>query len=202
MRGLALPATLVRSRSVWQPGAQIQRSKYGVRKGLWTVDYLRCILTRMTPRGESLQYRSSIPYDTERIGAAAVYCSDGRFGEQVDDLVFNALKLPRYDRLAVPGGAACLAGHFNAYREEEGVAEQLRFLLDVHAVKRVILIAHEGCAYYTQWLRVAPLQLEARQREDLEKAIRRVSRFGVGIEVTAFFARQRGGHVLFERVDV
>jgi hypothetical protein len=156
----------------------------------------------MTAPGTSPQYRSSIPYDTERIGAAAVYCSDGRFGEQVDDLVFNALKLPRYDRLAVPGGAACLAGHFNAYREEEGVAEQLRFLLDVHAVKRVILIAHEGCAYYTEWLRVAPLQLEARQHEDLEKAIRRVSRFGVGIEVTAFFARRRGGHVLFERVDV
>ena len=155
----------------------------------WTAVYP----DNMKAPGASPQYRSSIPYDTERIGAAAVYCSDGRFGEQIDDLVFNALKLPRYDRLAVPGGAACLAGHFNAYREEEGVAEQLRFLLDVHAVKRVILIAHEGCAYYTEWLRVAPLQLEARQHEDLEKAIRRVSRFGVGIEVTAFFARRRGG---------
>src|SRR5258708_36282290 len=76
----------------------------------WNFDGPRCILTYMTPRGESLQYRSSIPYDTERIGAAAVYCSDGRFGEQVDDLIFNALNLPRYDRLAIPGGAACLAG--------------------------------------------------------------------------------------------
>ena len=35
--------------------------------------------------------------------AAAVYCSDGRFGEHVDDFLHNALKLPRYDRLAVPG---------------------------------------------------------------------------------------------------
>ena len=31
-----------------------------------------------------------------------------------------ALGLPRYDRLAVPGGAACLAGYFATYREEEG----------------------------------------------------------------------------------
>ncbi len=132
---------------------------------------------------------SPIPYDASRIGAAAVYCSDGRFGEHVDDLVFNALKLPRYDRLAVPGGAACLAGHFNAYREEEGVAEQLRFLLAVHGVRRVILVAHEGCAFYTEWLRVSALQLEARQHEDLEKAIRRVKRLGIDLEILAYYAR-------------
>ena len=30
-------------------------------------------------------YDSSFPFDENRIGAAAVYCSDGRFGEQFDD---------------------------------------------------------------------------------------------------------------------
>ena len=75
-------------------------------------------------------YDSPIPFDSRRIQAAAVYCSDGRLGEQVDDLLQHALQLPRYDRLAVPGGAACLAGHFSTYREEEGVIEQLRFLVE------------------------------------------------------------------------
>lgn len=156
----------------------------------------------MNHDGNSTVHGSSIPYDSNRIGAAAVYCSDGRFGEQVDDLLFNTLKLPRYDRLAVPGGAACLAGHFTAYREEEGVAEQLRFLLSVHEVRQVVLIAHQGCAYYSDWLHVPPQQLEARQLEDLAKAIRHVKRFSIDIDVSAYFARRQGERVTFERVEL
>ncbi len=147
-------------------------------------------------------HESSIPFDHNRIGAAAVYCSDGRFGEQVDELLFNTLNLPRYDRLVVPGGAACLAGHFATYREEEGVAEQLKFLLAVHEVRQVVLIAHQDCAYYTKWLHVPPLHLEARQREDLGKAVRHVKRFGRDLEVSAYFARREGDRVSFERVGV
>jgi hypothetical protein len=153
-------------------------------------------------REDEFRYSSPIRFDANRIRAAAVYCSDGRFGEQIDNLLHDQLELPRYDRLAIPGGAACLAGHFNAYREEEGVAEQLRFLIGVHDVRRVVLIAHQDCAYYTDWLRIAPLQLEARQREDLLKAIRHVKRLGASVEVLAFFARRQGECVTFERVAI
>jgi ATP-dependent RNA circularization protein (DNA/RNA ligase family) len=66
----------------------------------------------------------------------------------------------------------------------------------------VILIAHEGCAYYTEWLHVPPTQLEARQHEDLAKAIRHVKRFGIDIEVAAYFARRQGNGVAFERVEL
>jgi hypothetical protein len=156
----------------------------------------------MPPEPQQSQTASSIAFDPSRIGAAAVYCSDGRFGEQVDELLGKTLQLPRYDRLAVPGGAACLAGHFAAYREEEGVSEQLRFLIEVHEIRRVVLIAHEACAYYTQWLHVPPTQLEARQREDLAKAIRHVKRFGIDIAVDAYFARRQGNRVAFDRVEV
>src|SRR5215813_8811973 len=98
------------------------------------------------------QYESSIPFDPERIRAAAIYCSDGRYGEQFDDFLHHALKLPRYDRVAVPGGAGCLAGHFAAYREEEAVLGQIRFLVETHALGRVVLIAHESCGFYTKLL--------------------------------------------------
>jgi hypothetical protein len=146
-------------------------------------------------------FESSIRFESSRIHAVAVYCSDGRFGEQVDELLQVSLGLPRYDRLAVPGGAACLAWHFETYREEEGVIEQLRFLLTVHKVQRVVLIAHEGCAFYSERLKVSPLQLETMQREDLSKAIRRVTQFGLQIEVAAFFARLDGTTVCFERLS-
>ncbi len=135
-------------------------------------------------------YTSHVPFDDGRIRAAAVYCSDGRFGEQFDELMKVSLQLPRYDRLAVPGGAACLARHFVSFREEEAATEQLRFLIDVHGLQRVVLIAHQDCAFYTQRLRISPLQLETQQHDDLSKAVKRVQSLGPNLRVDAFFARR------------
>ena len=146
-------------------------------------------------------FESSVVFDANRIHAAAVYCSDGRFGEQFDDLLHNALQLPRYDRLAVPGGAACLARHFATYREEDGVIEQLRFLVRVHGIEQVVLIAHENCAFYSERLNVSPLQLEAQQREDIHKAVSRVRMLSHSLTIRAFFARRRwNGKTAFEAV--
>ena len=64
------------------------------------------------------------------LGAAAVYCSDGRYGEHMDDFLHNCLGLPRYDRVAIPGGAgkvtlACHSGGgaFVWTRTEQGRAK-------------------------------------------------------------------------------
>jgi hypothetical protein len=147
-------------------------------------------------------YQSSVRFDENRIRAAAVYCSDGRFGEQCDDFLHNALKLPRYDRLAVPGGAACLAGHFLASREEDGLVEQLRFLIRAHGLARVVLIAHQDCAFYSERLHVAPAQLETRQREDLHVAAERLRSIARSLVVDAFFARKHpDGTIRFESLD-
>lgn len=148
---------------------------------------------------DSLVFESSYHFDEHRIRAAAVYCSDGRFGEQFDDFLHNALELPRYDRLALPGGAACLAGHFQSYREEEALMEQLRFLIRVHGIERVVLIAHQDCAFYTERLRLSPVQLETRQREDIAGAVQRVGSLARGLAVDTYFARkQPDGRIRFE----
>ncbi len=166
------------------------------------IDSIRQLWPREEPSIDIRFYESSLPFDVRRIGAAAVYCSDGRFGEQCDDLLHNGLLLPRYDRVAVPGGAACLAGHFAAYREEEAVMEQLRFLVKVHGLERVILIAHENCAFYSERLFVLPFELESKQQEDMKKAVRRVSSLSEKLAVDAYFARIHGGNVVrFESMD-
>lgn len=155
----------------------------------------------MCAAASSDSFQSSICYEPSRIGAAAVYCSDGRFGDHFDELMHVALGLPRYDRLAVPGGAACLARHFVAYREEDGVIEQLRFLVDVHGLERVVLIAHEGCAFYSERLHISPLQLEFQQREDMKKAVGTVRSIGPHLTIDAYFARQAwDGKIQFESV--
>lgn len=145
-------------------------------------------------------FESAVPYESARIRAAAVYCSDGRFGDQVDDFLHNHLGLPRYDRLAVPGGPACLASHFATYREEEGVIEQLKFLVGVHGLERVVLIAHQDCAFYTERLRTQPMVLEQQQLGDLRKAVRRVQGYGSRLVVEAYFARMEGERIRFERM--
>lgn len=153
------------------------------------------------PVNSAPEFESSQPFEPVRIQAAAVYCSDGRFGEQFDELLHQGLGLPRYDRLAIPGGAACLAQHFKLYREEEGVLAQLRFLVDVHRVERVVLIAHERCAFYLERLQVSPLQLESQQQDDMRKAVSRVRSLGRALRIDAFFARIHRGCVRFERAD-
>jgi hypothetical protein len=155
----------------------------------------------MNTQKTSKVFGSSERFDESRIRAAAVYCSDGRFGEHFDDFLHNALKLPRYDRLALPGGAACLAGHFLCFKEEEGLMEQLRFLVKVHGIERVVLIAHQDCAFYTERLHVSPIQLESQQREDMEAAVRRIGSVARGLKVDTFFARKHSdGTIRFEEM--
>ncbi len=114
-------------------------------------------------------YVSSLPYDEQRVGAAAIYCSDGRFGEQMDEFLHNSLGLPRYDRVAVPGGAACLAGHLMVYHEAQALDRQLSFLITAHALTRIVMIAHDNCGFYKGlWLRETTV--EKQQAMDLRKA--------------------------------
>jgi len=147
-------------------------------------------------------YQCASEYNHSRILAAAIYCSDGRVGDHFDDFLQNALGLPRHDRVALPGGPACLAGHPQAHLEEQGVVDELRFLVEVHGLKRVVLIAHEGCAFYSARLDLKDRRLELVQRADLVRSaavVRRVT----GIDaVEGYFARLVNGRITFERVEV
>ena len=152
--------------------------------------------TDMTNQTESTVYGSPIQFDENRIGAAAVYCSDGRFGEHFDDFLHNALNLPRYDRLALPGGAECLAGHFLAFKDEEALLDQL-LLIRVHGIERLVLVAHQDCAFYTA---AAPCVAGLKWKRNSAKTWRRP--FGEsdpppGLDRDRFFARNTWRYDLF-----
>lgn len=147
-------------------------------------------------------YESRIPYEKSRIRAAAIYCSDGRVGEHFDDFLQNGLNLPRYDRVALPGGPACLAGHPQAHLEEQGVIDELGFLVEVHGLTRIVLIAHESCAFYSARLELKDRRMELVQKADLVRAAAFVHRVTNVSNVEAYFARLDAQRVLFERVEV
>ncbi|GJQ28633.1 MAG: hypothetical protein HBSAPP03_05170 [Phycisphaerae bacterium] len=146
-------------------------------------------------------FTSGIEYNPARIHAAAIYCSDGRVGEHFDDFLQNGLGLPRYDRVALPGGPACLAGHQQAHLEEQGVVDELKFLVEVHSLSRVVLIAHDACAFYTNRLSLTPPRLELMQRADLVRAAAFVHRVTGLDRIEAYFARRTEGKISFERVE-
>ena len=147
-------------------------------------------------------YESPVQYEKQRIHAAAVYCSDGRVGEHFDDFIQNGLGLPRYDRVALPGGPACLAGHLEARVAEQGVIDELKFLIDAHGLTKLVLIQHEECAFYTARLGVSAKRLEALQRADLVRATYAVRKATSMDKVEGYFAR-RGKHgISFEQIEI
>lgn len=148
-----------------------------------------------------MTYQSPLRYDSSRMHAAALYCSDGRLGEHFDDFLQNGLSLPRYDRLCIPGGPACIAGHTEAHLEEQGVLDELKFLVEVHKLRRVVLIAHQSCAFYTTRLSLSEPRLELVQRADLVRAAAFVHRVTGLNAIEAYFARLNDGKIRFERVD-
>lgn len=149
-----------------------------------------------------MNYESRVPYERARIHAAALYCSDGRMGEHFDDFLQNCLSLPRYDRVSLPGGPGCLAGHPQARLEEQGVIDELQFLVEVHGLERVVLIAHQGCAYYSTRLELKEPRLELVLRADLVRAAAFVNRV-TGLEaIEAYYARLVNERVAFEEVTV
>ncbi len=153
-------------------------------------------------KGPFMNYESPIKYDKARIHAAAMYCSDGRVGEHFDDFLQNALSLPRYDRISLPGGPACLAGHPQTTLEEQGVLDELKFLVEVHKLKRIVLIAHQGCAFYATRLELSEPRLELVQRADLVRSAAFVHRVTGLDAIEGYFARFADGKVTFEQVEV
>lgn len=151
-------------------------------------------MTRNAPQS----FTSALPYEAARVYAAAVYCSDGRIGDHVDDFLHRGLGLPRYDRVACPGGPVALSGRFQAFWDARGVEEQLRFLAQVHDVKTVVLIAHDPCAYYLKRLAVPPDRVDGEQREDLQKALVTVQRLMPGASVLRYLARLSGAEIRFD----
>ncbi len=145
-------------------------------------------------------YESAERFEEARINAAAVYCSDGRFGEPVDEFLHQGLGLPRYDRVAVPGGPACLAGRLLGFWEARGVEDQLRFLVLTHALTRVVLIMHDLCGFYVRRLGIPPAEVTEAQNADLVRAARVVD--GLGAKPVAYRASVVSGRVRFKAVPL
>jgi hypothetical protein len=142
-------------------------------------------------------YTATLPFDAPRVGAAAVYCADGRYGEQMDQFLHDGLGLPRYDRIALAGGAGCLAGH--ATYERAALERQLRFLIEAHVLTRIVLIAHFDCGFYKHRVRLRPGRSIAQQQAiDLKQSADEIRLWYPQVQIEAYYANPAEGRVTFE----
>jgi hypothetical protein len=146
-------------------------------------------------------YTCAETWNPERIGALALYCSDGRWGEAFDEFCHKRLLIPRYDRWAVPGGPAWLAPRAASDDLYQAGRVQLDFLVRVHELERIVLITHYGCAYYRELLGQPPEHCLGGQMEDLRTVKKTLRSWFPEMQVDGYLAMQQGRSLSFHEVD-
>lgn len=133
-------------------------------------------------------FTSTERWNSDRIGALALYCSDGRWGDAFDEFCHHHLRIPRYDRWAVPGGPACLIDRKADHDFVQAAAAQIDFLVRAHELQRVVLITHYGCAHYARRLGQSADECLAVQFEDVRRAAATLGEWYPGIKVEGYLA--------------
>jgi hypothetical protein len=64
------------------------------------------------------------------------------------------------------------------------------------------MVAHEGCAFYLEWLKVKPEEFAARQMEDVKRAATRVAQSQPSLKIDAYVARRRDAQIWFEPIPI
>nr|HEX4318557.1 carbonic anhydrase [Kofleriaceae bacterium] len=144
---------------------------------------------------------SRTPYVAEHPAALALYCSDGRFTEPVEELLRH-VGHARLDTLTVPGGPGLLNPLTASYGDLDSTKRGASFLIEAHAIRDVFLIAHAGCGYYKKKLGATKTaeQIVVVQRKDLEVAAAALERAHPMLRAHMYFARLADGRVAFDAV--
>jgi hypothetical protein len=123
--------------------------------------------------------------------ALVVHCSDHRFQAAFHELLNLKLNLDEnYDLLVLPGGPQCLTLVEYLPKFSWAGWKWVRFLVDSHDLKRLILIQHQDCAWYKE----LPFHLHSsreprlRQEEDLQRIGRALAKERPELVLELYFA--------------
>ncbi len=120
-----------------------------------------------------------------------VHCSDHRLQAAFHEFLNHKLNLgENYDLLVLPGGPQCLTLVEYLPKFSWAGWKWLRFLVDSHDLKRLILIQHQDCAWYKD----LPLHLHSsseprsRQEEDLRRIGHAVAKERPALALELYYA--------------
>jgi carbonic anhydrase len=139
-------------------------------------------------------------FDKKHPKALAIYCSDGRFTDAVEELV-HGLGHARLDVLCMPGGPALLDLGSASFSALEAMRTSASFLIRGHGLKHVTLIAHDGCGYYKERYRFeTPEEIVKQQKDDLRTAAEWLAGSHPDASITMYFAKPEGNKIAFEEI--
>jgi hypothetical protein len=149
----------------------------------------------------SKPFVSKIPYEAHHPHVLAIYCSDGRFTDAVEELASH-LGHERIDTLTLPGGPGLLNRWSADYLESEVVSRAAHFLIKGHDIVEVLLLAHEGCGYYkTRHGSLGEEFIAEQQLKDLQEAATELQKAHPGISVHTYMVRPDGRKIRFDPID-
>ena len=147
-----------------------------------------------------------------RPNALVIACSDGRLQEATDAFLANEFQITRYDRFYVPGGGGALAPSGADADRARQMCTECRYLVELHAVRRVIVLFHgpsaggrieAACADYRRKLPWAKLaELRAQQEADESDLITRRREWAADAGVLLYRCEvDAAGEVTFVNLD-
>jgi hypothetical protein len=123
-------------------------------------------------------------------GVLVIHCSDPRYQGPFHDFLSKRLRLERYALMAVPGGPQLLAELVFLPKFAWAGWRWMKFLKNLGATDRVVLIAHEDCRWYHELPLDAPVRdQQVRDLKSIEAALKeRVAT----VSVEKYYARLDG----------
>lgn len=143
---------------------------------------------------------SKVAFDKKHPAALAIYCSDGRFTDAVEELV-HGLGHMRLDVMTLPGGPALLDLGSASFSALEAMRTSASFLVRGHGTQHVVLVAHEGCGYYRERYRFeTPEEIVRQQLDDLRTAKTWLMGAHPDLKISLYFAKPEGGKITFQEL--
>jgi len=134
----------------------------------------------------------------------AVHCGDYRSQGAFHEFLSQSLGLQEnYDLMVIPGGPLSLTLFEYLPKFSWSSWKWLRFFVEQHEVKRLVLIQHQDCA----WYKTMPLHLHAspepreRQEQDLRRVREAMKKDFAQLSVALYYAGwDSSGRVMVEEV--
>jgi hypothetical protein len=143
---------------------------------------------------------TSTPFDPAHPDVLAIYCSDGRYTQAVEDLAAR-LGDSRVDVMCLPGGPGLFDIWSASALDVRMMEEAAGFLITGHRTRKVLLVAHDGCGFYARrYAGLAPEARRERQEADVRRAGATLRAAYPHLEVCSFFAVPSGSQVGFDPI--
>jgi hypothetical protein len=143
-------------------------------------------------------YRSSDLLGSAETGVLVVHCSDPRYQPHFQEFLRQGLGVEHYALIAVPGGAQFLTLMDYLPKFAWAGWRWLKFMADVVAVQRIILIAHDDCRWYQDMrFGLHSTNLGERQAADLGRVRAACQERFKNARVDLYYARLEGQRVVF-----